>query len=64
MSKDTGDEGRDKPAEIDQLFIQWDPGGGGARAPSAPFGGWADGARWCYSEVIPNGKLFRSRSEW
>ena len=23
--KDTGDEGRDKPAEIDQLVIQWDP---------------------------------------
>ena len=36
--KDTGDEGRDKPAEIDQLFIQWDPGGRGKVAFGALWG--------------------------
>ena len=35
------------------------PKGRGLRAPSAPFGGWAHGALWGYSEAIPRGKPFR-----
>ena len=53
------------------------PGGGDPRDPKGtqgdqmgpkggrrPLGGWAHGALWGYSEAIPNGKLFRSQSEW
>ena len=39
-------------------------GAKGPRALGAIGGGWANGALWGYSEAIPNGKLFRSKSEW
>ena len=32
---------------------------GDRRAPSAPWGGWAHGAPWGYTEAIPNGTPFR-----
>ena len=40
---------------------QGDPRGGqrDPRAPSAPFGVWAHGALWGYSEAIPSAKPFR-----
>ena len=45
--------------------IKWDPRGGGTQGRlRRPWGGWAHGALWGYSEAIPNGKLFRSQSEW
>ena len=36
----------------------------GAKGPGGRWEGWAHGAPWGYSEAIPNGKLFRSHSEW
>ena len=39
-------------------------GGQGAKGAGGHWEGWANGALWGYSEAIPNGKLFRSQSEW
>ena len=39
-------------------------GGKGPKGPGGRWKGWAHGALWGYSEAIPNGKLFRSQSEW
>ena len=44
--------------------IKWDPRGGTQGRLRRPLEGWAQGALWGYSEAIPNGKLFRSQSEW
>ena len=39
-------------------------GGQGAKGTGGHWEGWANGALWGYSGAIPNGKLFRSQSEW
>ena len=39
-------------------------GGKGPKGPGGRWERWAHGALWGYSEAIPNGKLFRSQSEW
>ena len=64
LDRDPGGGPRDpKGTQGDQMGPK-----GGTRGPQGrlrrPLGGWARGARWGYSEAIPNGKLFRNQSEW